>query len=480
MKHDLPTEVNQLAHRLLEARLHDPHALLGLRVRAGQQIVRVFDPHAAAMSIETPEGWCPMTPTGIGGLFEWRGAGLPARYRLRAEEAGDARIAHDPYAFAPTLTAHDLYLFNEGRFHQAYRALGAQPMELDGVTGFRFAVWAPNAERVSVVGDFNRWDGRVHPMVGRGSSGVWELFIPDLPAGSLYKFEIRNRRTGQVLVKFDPYGKHFELRPGTAALACPANTYAWRDDHWMEHRAAWDWLHAPINIYEVHAGSWRRHPDGRFYSYDELAAALVPYVQEMGYTHIELLPVSEHPLDESWGYQTTGYFAPTSRHGDPDGLRRFVDSCHEGGIGVILDWVPAHFPPTPGPSPTSTGPRSTSTRTHVWACTGNGARTSSTSAGTKSRAFCSPAPTTGCRNSTSTGCGWMRSRQCSISTTRASRATGYRTASAGGRTWKPSTSCASSTSWCTTSSPARSPLRKSPRHGPWYRDRSTSAVSAFP
>ncbi|MBL8526872.1 MAG: 1,4-alpha-glucan branching protein GlgB [Burkholderiales bacterium] len=344
MKHDLPTEVNQLAQRLLEARLHDPHALLGLRTQGDRQLVRAFDPHADALSIETPAGWCPMKPVGIAGLFEWRGTGLPARYRLQVGAGGNARIAHDPYAFAPSLTEHDLYLFNEGRFHQAYRALGAQPMALDGVAGFRFAVWAPNAERVSVVGDFNRWDGRVHPMMSRGSTGVWELFVPDLPAGSLYKFEIRNRHTGQVMVKFDPYGQEFELRPSTAGRTCPRSTHAWQDRDWLERRAAWDWLHAPVNIYEVHAGSWRRHPDGRFYSYDELAAALVPYVQEMGYTHIELLPISEHPLDESWGYQSTGYFAPTSRHGDPDGLRRFIDACHRGNIGVILDWVPAHFP----------------------------------------------------------------------------------------------------------------------------------------
>ncbi|MBL8541893.1 MAG: 1,4-alpha-glucan branching protein GlgB [Betaproteobacteria bacterium] len=343
MKHDLPPEVNRLAERLLEARLHDPYALLGLHARGDRQIVRAFDPHSNALSIETPEGWCPMRRIGVAGLFEWSGTGLPKHYRLQSQEGDNVRIRHDPYCFAPSLTDHDLYLFNEGRFHQAHRALGAQPMVVDSVAGFRFAVWAPNAERVSVVGDFNRWDGRVHPMVSRGSSGVWELFIPDLPSGSLYKFEIRNRHSGRVFVKFDPYGQQFELRPGTAGRTCPPTAHAWQDGDWMAHRAAWDWLHAPINIYEVHAGSWRRHPDGRFYSYDELAAALVPYVQEMGYTHIELLPISEHPLDESWGYQTTGYFAPTSRHGDPDGLRRFVDACHRGSIGVILDWVPAHF-----------------------------------------------------------------------------------------------------------------------------------------
>ncbi len=344
MKHDLPTEVNPLALLLLEARLHDPHGLLGPRVEGEVQVVRAFDPYADALSIETADGWKPMKRVVPEGLFEWRGASLPRRYRLRTRSGGGVHVRHDPYAFEPTLSEHDLYLFNEGRLHQAHGALGAQSMEVEGVAGFRFAVWAPNAERVSVIGDFNRWDGRVHPMTTRGASGVWELFLPDLPAGSLYKFEIRNRGTGEVLTKSDPYGQQFELRPSTAARTCLPTAHAWRDGEWMAHRGQWDWLHAPINIYEVHAGSWRRHPDGRFYSYDELAAALVPYARDMGYTHIELLPLSEHPLDESWGYQTTGYFAPTSRFGDPDGLRRLVDACHEAGIGVVLDWVPAHFP----------------------------------------------------------------------------------------------------------------------------------------
>ncbi len=344
MKHDLPNEVNPLVRALLEARLHDPHRLLGPHRERGTQVVRAFDPHAEALSIETTNGWAPMRRVHADGLFEWRGAGLPRRYRLRIQTTDDVEFRHDPYAFKPTLSDHDLYLFNEGKLHQGYRALGAQPLELNGVAGFRFAVWAPNAERVSVIGDFNRWDGRVHPMVTRGASGVWELFVPDLPAGSLYKFEIRNRHSGEVLTKSDPYGSWFEVRPSTAARTCAPTPHVWRDSDWMAARASWDWLHAPINLYEVHAGSWRRHPDGRFYSYDELAGSLIPYAREMGYTHIELLPLSEHPLDESWGYQATGYFAPTSRFGDPDGLRRFVDACHDAGVGVVLDWVPAHFP----------------------------------------------------------------------------------------------------------------------------------------
>ena len=227
--------------------------------------------------------------------------------------------------------------------YQAYRMLGAQPMALQGVQGVSFAVWAPNAERVSVVGDFNRWDGRAHPMRTLGRR-VWQLFIPDLAPGCLYKFEIRNRHTGNVFVKTDPYAQTFELRPSTAARVAPLPRHEWNDAAWLERRKQIDWQHAPYNVYEMHIGSWRRHPDGRVYSYRELAEHLVPYVKEMGYTHIELMPLSEHPLDESWGYQATGYFAPTSRFGTPDELRAFIDACHQNEIGVILDWVPAHFP----------------------------------------------------------------------------------------------------------------------------------------
>jgi 1,4-alpha-glucan branching enzyme len=196
-------------------------------------------------------------------------------------------------------------------------------MTLEGVPGVRFAVWAPNAERVSVVGDFNGWDGRMHPLQSLGASGVWELFMPELPAGTLYKYEIRNRASGAVVVKADPYAQSFELRPATAR-GSPAGRHAWGDGAWLERRARTDWRHAPLNIYEVHAGSWRRHPDGRRYSYTDLADALIPYAADMGYTHIELMPVSEHPLDESWGYQTSGYFAATSRYGAPMNCVAFV------------------------------------------------------------------------------------------------------------------------------------------------------------
>ncbi len=233
-----------------------------------------------------------------------------------------------------------LYLFNEGRNFQAWRLLGAHA----GETGTCFRVWAPNAAQVSVVGDFNGWNPAAHPLHSLGASGVWEACVADAQPGSLYRFSLTNRDTGEVLVKADPYARGFELRPGSAAYVVPPSAHAWRDAGWLARRAGWDWQRAPVNIYEVHAGSWMRHPDGRPYLWRELAERLIPYVLEQGYTHLELLPVTEHPLDESWGYQTTGYFAPTSRYGSPDDLRAFVDACHAAGLGVILDWVPGHFP----------------------------------------------------------------------------------------------------------------------------------------
>ncbi|HTP96962.1 MAG TPA: 1,4-alpha-glucan branching protein GlgB [Burkholderiales bacterium] len=343
MKHDLLDKVNPLRERLLQGRLHDPFAYLGLHRDAAGCVVRVYQPHALHVELATSTGFEAMRADA--GVFEWRGVALPPLpYRLRVDFGVGAREMHDPYAFKPAISADELYLFNEGRLYQAYRTLGARPATRDGVAGYRFAVWAPNAERVSVVGEFNRWDGRVHPMAVHGASGVWELFIPGVAPGTLYKFEIRSRQDGSLRVKTDPYAQACELRPGTAGRLCAPARHAWGDGEWMARRARWDWLHAPISIYEVHAGSWMRHPDGRFYDYRELAEQLVPYVLEMGYTHVELLPLTEHPLDESWGYQSTGYFAATSRYGDADALRGLIDACHRAGIGVILDWVPGHFP----------------------------------------------------------------------------------------------------------------------------------------
>ena len=330
---------------LLRARLHDPFQYLGLHRGSEGWVLRVFNPHADAVWLHSSAGLVPLELVHPAGLFEWLGAEPPpAPYRLGVSEGGKVQDRYDAYAFVPALSGHDLYLFNEGRLRQAWRTLGSHLEERNGVRGVRFAVWAPNAERVSVVGDFNRWDGRVHPMAVHGSSGVWELFIPGLREGELYKYELRTHGVGELLVKTDPYACEFERRPGTAARVPGEVRYEWRDGSWMQARARWDWLHAPINIYEVHLGSWMRHPDGRFYSYLELADRLVAYVKDMGFTHVELLPVTEHPLDESWGYQTTGYFAATSRFGKPDDLRALIDAFHQAGIGVILDWVPAHFP----------------------------------------------------------------------------------------------------------------------------------------
>ncbi|MCL2296908.1 MAG: 1,4-alpha-glucan branching protein GlgB [Proteobacteria bacterium] len=232
-----------------------------------------------------------------------------------------------------------LYLFNEGRNFQAYHLLGAHP----GPEGTTFRVWAPNASAVSVVGEFNGWHSEIHKLRSLGDSGVWEATVPEAAVNHLYRFAIRTR-DGALLIKSDPYARGFELRPGSAAYVTPPSTYVWGDDEWLARRAHWDWQHSPVNIYEVHPGSWMRHPDGQPYLWRELAERLIPYALEMGYTHLELLPVTEHPLDESWGYQTTGYFAPSARYGSPDDLRYFIDACHQAGLGVLLDWVPGHFP----------------------------------------------------------------------------------------------------------------------------------------
>ncbi len=334
--------------RLTEARHHDPFAVLGPHLENGRKAVRAFLPQAeAAWVLDAGGEPLPMARVAGTALFEWRGppGTVPERYRLRWREAdGTEREAWDPYCFPPLIPDFDLHLHAEGRHRHAWRFLGANRREVDGIEGVLFGVWAPNAERVSVVGDFNAWDGRRHPMRVRGGTGVWELFVPELPEGALYKFEIRSRATGTVLLKADPYGRRFELRPANAAVVSTRSAHRWGDEEWMAARRGWDWQHAPVSIYEVHLGSWRRRPDGGFLGYRELAERLVEHVKALGFTHIELLPVTEHPLDASWGYQTTGFFAPTARYGDPDGFRAFVDHCHRHGIGVLLDWVPGHFP----------------------------------------------------------------------------------------------------------------------------------------
>ena len=331
--------------RTLQARHHDPFSFLGLHDEGDGHVLRVLRPNADEVTLLLPEGEQPLQRTDKRGLFEWQGKVAPSRpARLRITEDGQVFEIVDPYCLPPFLSEQELYLFNEGRLLEAYNTLGSHATVLEGIEGVKFAVWAPSAERVSVVGAFNRWDGRAHMMRARGSTGVWELFIPGLCPGDIYKYEIRNTNTGEIRVKTDPYGQCFEMRPGTAAIVTQPRAYKWYDSDWLKTRAKADWQHAPFNIYEIHAGSWRRHPDGSQYTYRELADSLVPYLLDMNYTHVEFMPLTEHPLDESWGYQTTGYFAATNRFGSADDLKYLIDTLHQAGIGAILDWVPGHFP----------------------------------------------------------------------------------------------------------------------------------------
>jgi 1,4-alpha-glucan branching enzyme len=336
-------QLSEPLQQIAEARHADPFAVLGRHPDGEGVVVRVLMPHAETVTIA--DGSHEMTRVGGSDLFEWRGPAdaLPERYRLIWRD-NDHRehIGHDPYCFPSQLPDFDMHLFGEGKHWHAYRMLGARVHETDGIAGVLFAVWAPSAARVSVVGDFNQWDGRCHPMRVHGN-GVWDLFIPDLAPGALYKFELR-AQDGSILLKSDPYGRRFEVRPSTATIVEPPTQFRWSDDGWREARADFDWLHQPMTIYEVHLGSWQRGPEGEMLNYRELAERLVAHVLDLGFTHIELMPITEHPFDLSWGYQTTGYYAPTSRFGSPDDFRWFVNHCHENGIGVILDWVPAHFP----------------------------------------------------------------------------------------------------------------------------------------
>ncbi len=271
----------------------------------------------------------------------------PSHYRILYRTAEGREVAtHDTYAFPYLLSDFDLHLIGEGRHYDTYEKIGAHVRTVEGVRGVHFAVWAPNARRVSIVGDFNRWDGRVNPMRHRGASGIWELFIPELDEGAIYKYEILNTQGTLLPLKADPYGFSSELRPKTGSVVAQLESYGWEDTSWIAERARKNWLEAPISIYEVHLGGWRRVPGeaNRWLTYSELGDQLIPYVKEMGYTHLELMPVMEHPFDGSWGYQTIGYFAATSRFGAPQDFMHFVDRCHQEGIGVILDWTPAHFP----------------------------------------------------------------------------------------------------------------------------------------
>jgi 1,4-alpha-glucan branching enzyme len=337
--------------RLVEARHYNAYGVLGkLADKAGGGKIRAFNPHAKSMQVVVDKKEIPMMQVHPHGVFEAAFETLPGHYQLQVEERDAApRIYEDPYAEAyhVRIPDTDLYLIGEGTHYRTYDHMGAHVVEMNGVSGVRFAVWAPCAERVSVIGNFNRWDGRAHPMQSLGGSGIWVLFIPGLALLDLYKFEIRGQG-GSLNHKADPYAFSGELRPRTASRVWDIHAYEWQDAKWMADRKSQpDPLNQPISVYECHLGSWKRISDKgeeRFLTYHELAEDLLPYVKSLGFTHIELMPVTEHPYDGSWGYQTLGYYAVTSRFGSPDDFKYFVDRCHQEGIGVILDWVPAHFP----------------------------------------------------------------------------------------------------------------------------------------
>jgi 1,4-alpha-glucan branching enzyme len=342
---------------LLGAKHANPHSVLGMHPlvyrRSHGVVVRALVHNAVSCEVveldaQPPKGH-PMTRLAPEGAFEVFISKRPTvfRYQLRATYAnGESRQFFDPYCFLPTLGEQDLYLFNEGNEHRIYEKLGAHVRDLGGVIGVSFAVWAPSAARVSVVGNFNHWDGRYHPMRSLGASGVWELFVPGLGEGELYKFELRDQR-GHVLLKTDPYGTYFEGPPNNAAIVFDPRKLQWTDAAWLERRRAGAGKpDRPMSVYEVHLGSWKRKFEdaNRPLTYRELAVQLGDYAVEMGFTHIEVMPLAEHPFDGSWGYQVTGFFAPTHRFGTPEDFAWFVDHLHSRGLGVILDWVPAHFP----------------------------------------------------------------------------------------------------------------------------------------
>ena len=337
-------KLTQSQQKLIEGRSHDPFEVLGVHAVGDGVQLTVFSPFVETLAVG-PEG-LPMQRIKGTDLFVWRGsfADLPRHYQLQAvDKDGREYEFYDPYSFNPMIPEYDLHLFSEGNHLHVYRHLGAHAMVENDIPGIVFATWAPSAKRVSVIGDFNQWDGRCHPMRSRGSSGVWELFIPEMESGTPYKFEIITQHDA-VLEKTDPYGQAFELRPKNASLIPAESTHHWKDDEWIASRRSFDWQHSPVSVYEVHLGSWQRDKDNKFLNYRELAHQLVEYLQPLGFTHIELLPVTEHPFDDSWGYQVTGYYAPSSRFGSPDDFRYFMDYLHTHNIGVILDWVPAHFP----------------------------------------------------------------------------------------------------------------------------------------
>lgn len=328
--------------KLIACQFHNPHEILSWQKTENGFLLRVFVPDADSVCVvclqdrkrfvlQQKEVWI------FEGIFD-----RMFHYRIEAKYSdGREKSFLDPYQFKTSLFGEmDLYLFNEGNHQEIFKKMGAVFRIVEGVEGYNFSVWAPNAERVSVVGDFNNWDARIHQMRVLGNSGIWEIFIPEVQNDSKYKYEILTKNN-QTFLKADPYGRYFELRPKTASIT-HKSSYTWQNTDFLSKQV--DLLNFPLCIYEIHPGSWKRKDDGSFLNYRELACEIVEYVKDLGFNCIELMPVSEHPLDASWGYQTTGFYAPTSRYGNPDDFKFFVDYCHKNNIFVILDWTPAHFP----------------------------------------------------------------------------------------------------------------------------------------
>ena len=338
-------------HRLLHAEHDDPFGVLGLHQIDQVWVVRSFRPDAKELAIvdrHNVERRFPAIRIVEEGLYEALLEGVSEAFDYLLEVttwSGETFQISDPYSYGPILGELDMHLYKVGNHYEIYEKLGAHLTQINGYAGVSFAVWAPSAQRVSVVGDFNSWDGRTHQMRKRIEAGIWEIFVPGVGESAHYKYEIRNC-FGNVVLKSDPFSFFGQHGVQTASLVFNLDRFKWSDDAWVEERKTRYWPQQPVSIYEVHLGSWARVPEenDRYLSYIELADRLIPYVKEMGYTHVELLPVAEHPFDGSWGYQVTGYYAPSSRFGNPDEFRHFVDRCHQEGIGVILDWVPGHFP----------------------------------------------------------------------------------------------------------------------------------------
>ena len=338
--------MNKTMAALQEGILHDPFLVLGYQKNAkGGSLVREFMPNAEEVMFNQDSPMKRIEGTDFFEIDLDKSHKVGSHYQLKwlDKHSLEWQEQYSPYSFLPQTGEMDIHLFGEGRHYHAYRFMGAHLKTIDGVEGCLFVLWAPSIKRVSLVGDFNRWDGRCHPMRALGGSGLWEIFIPGLNPGDHYKYEMLSKDK-QLLLKTDPYAREMALRPDTTSRIVADDTHSWQDQQWMEARADFDWQHKPISIYEVHAGSWQRPAPEEFYNWDELAERLIPYVKKMGYTHIELMPVTEHPLDQSWGYQVTGFYAPTSRLGSPDQFREFIDRCHQNDLGVFIDWVPAHFP----------------------------------------------------------------------------------------------------------------------------------------